>query len=61
MSVWWHLYGIRHPVRLRQHMGENGLRLAQMYSWESWGEKVERTIQCILQGQPLPADLTLGG
>lgn len=46
---------------LRQRMGENGLRLAQMYSWESWGEKVERTIQCILQGQPLPTDLTLGG
>jgi glycosyltransferase involved in cell wall biosynthesis len=46
---------------LRQRMGENGLRLAQMYSWESCGEKVERTIQCILQGQPLPMDLTLNG
>jgi glycosyltransferase involved in cell wall biosynthesis len=44
---------------LRKRMGENGLRLARAYSWEACGEKVERTIQCILQGKPLPADLTL--
>jgi glycosyltransferase involved in cell wall biosynthesis len=44
---------------LRKRMGENGLRLARAYSWEACGEKVERAIQCILQGKPLPADLTL--
>jgi len=44
---------------LRRRMGQNGLRLAQVYSWESCGEKVERTIRCILQGQPFPTDLTL--
>lgn len=44
---------------LRKRMGENGFRLAQAYSWEACGEKVERAIQCILQGKPLPAGLTL--
>lgn len=44
---------------LRKRMGENGLRMAQAYSWEACGEKVERTIQCILHGKPLPSDLTL--
>lgn len=44
---------------LRERMGQNGLRLAQTYSWERCGETVERTIRCILQGQPLPTDLTL--
>jgi len=44
---------------LRQRMGRNGLQLARAYSWETCGEKIERTIQCILQGIPLPADLTL--
>lgn len=44
---------------LRKRMGENGLRMAQAYSWEECGEKLERTIQCILQGKSLPADLTL--
>lgn len=43
---------------LRRRMGQNGLRMAQVYSWESCGEKVERATQCILQGQPLPVDLT---
>jgi len=43
---------------LRRRMGQNGLRMAQAYSWESCGEKVERATQCILQNQPLPADLT---
>lgn len=46
---------------LRKCMGGNGLRMAQGYSWEACGEKVERTIQCILLGKALPADLTLGG
>jgi glycosyltransferase involved in cell wall biosynthesis len=44
---------------LRRSMGENGLQLAQAYSWETCGEKIERAIQCILQGKSLPADLTL--
>jgi len=46
---------------LRKRMGGNGLRMAQAYSWQACGEKVERTIQCVLQGKALPADLTLGG
>jgi glycosyltransferase involved in cell wall biosynthesis len=49
---------LRDPA-LRKRMGENGLRMAQMYSWAACGEKLERTIQCILQGQSLPADLTV--
>ena len=44
---------------LRKRMGENGLRLAQGYSWQACGEKFDRTIQCVLQGKALPADLTL--
>jgi glycosyltransferase involved in cell wall biosynthesis len=44
---------------LRQRMGRNGLQLARAYSWETCGEKVEQTIQCILEGKLLPADLTL--
>jgi glycosyltransferase involved in cell wall biosynthesis len=46
---------------LRKRMGENGLRMAQAYSWEACGEKIDRTIQCVLQRKTLPADLTLGG
>jgi glycosyltransferase involved in cell wall biosynthesis len=45
---------------LRKRMGENGLRMAQAYSWQACGEKIDRTIQCVLQGKALPADLTLG-
>jgi len=44
---------------LRQRLGQNGLRLANSYSWEACGEKVEQTIQCILQGKPLTKDLIL--
>jgi glycosyltransferase involved in cell wall biosynthesis len=44
---------------LRQRMGRNGLQLARAYSWETCGEKIERRIQCILEGKSLPADLTL--
>jgi glycosyltransferase involved in cell wall biosynthesis len=43
---------------LRQRMGKNGLQLAQAYSWETCGEKIERTIKCVLNGQPLPVELT---
>lgn len=46
---------------LRKRVGENGLRMAQGYSWQACGEKIDRTIQCVLQGKALPADLTLGG
>lgn len=44
---------------LRQRMGENGLRLVQAYSWKSCGERIERAMRCILQDQPLSADLAL--
>ncbi len=47
---------LRSP-RLRKDMGENGLRLAQEYSWENNGRMVELTIQCILQNRPLPEEL----
>ena len=43
----------------RHQIGENGQRLAQNFSWEACGEKVEQTIQCILQGKPLPVELAL--
>jgi len=46
---------------LRKRMGDNGLRMAHGYSWQACGEKIDRTIQCVLQGKPLPADLTLDG
>jgi len=41
----------------RRQIGGNGLRLAQAFSWEACGGRVERTIQCILQNQPFPEDL----
>ena len=44
---------------LRHRMGYNGLQLVRAYSWENCGEKIERAIECILQGKSLPADLTL--
>ena len=46
---------------LRKRMGGSGLRMAQAYSWQACGENIDRTIQCVLQGKALPADLTLGG
>ena len=44
---------------LRKRMGENGLGMAQAYSWEVCGERLERTIWCVLQDKPIPKDLTL--
>lgn len=44
---------------LRRQMGENGFRLAQAYSWTSTGERVEKTIQAIIEGESLPAELSL--
>jgi glycosyltransferase involved in cell wall biosynthesis len=41
----------------RRQIGANGMRLAQTFSWEACGERIERTIQCILQNQPFPEDL----
>jgi len=41
----------------RRQIGANGLRLAQAFSWEACGGRVERTIQCILQNEPFPEDL----
>jgi glycosyltransferase involved in cell wall biosynthesis len=43
---------------LRRRLGQNGFDLAQTYSWDATGERVERTIECILRGEPLPPDLT---
>jgi glycosyltransferase involved in cell wall biosynthesis len=43
----------------RHQIGENGRNLAYDFSWEACGEKMEQTIKCILQGKPLPAELTL--
>jgi len=39
-------------------MGEQGHRLAQSFSWEKSGERLERAIDCVLRGNPLPSDLT---
>lgn len=44
---------------LHQELGQNGFNLARTYSWDTTGEGVERTIKCILRGEPLPPDLTL--
>lgn len=44
---------------LRQKLGQNGFNLARTYSWNTTGERVERTLKCILRGKPLPPDLTL--
>ncbi|MDP2815184.1 MAG: glycosyltransferase [Rectinemataceae bacterium] len=46
---------------LNQKLGQNGFNLARTYSWDTTGERVERTIECILRGEPLPPDLTLHG
>jgi len=44
---------------LHQKLGQNGFNLARTYSWDTTGERVERTMKCILRGEPLPPDLTL--
>jgi glycosyltransferase involved in cell wall biosynthesis len=44
---------------LHRKLGQNGFSLARTYSWDTKGERVERTIKCILRGEPLPPDLTL--
>ncbi len=44
-----------------QRMAENAVHLVRSYSWQRNGEGVERTVQCVLRGIPLPADLTLCG
>ena len=46
---------------LRQRLGQNGFRLAYSYSWETCGEKMEQSIQCILQGRTPTKDLALEG
>jgi glycosyltransferase involved in cell wall biosynthesis len=43
----------------RHQIGENGRNLAHNFSWEACAEKMEKTIQCILERKPLPAELTL--
>ena len=41
----------------RAVLGNNGWRLAQDYSWDACGERVEVAIQSILAGRPFPASL----
>jgi glycosyltransferase involved in cell wall biosynthesis len=45
--------------QLRQVMGENGLRLAQAYSWNATALRLERVINSILHDQPIPPDISL--
>jgi glycosyltransferase involved in cell wall biosynthesis len=42
---------------LRREMGKNGAWLAQRYPLENTAVNVERAIECILNGRPLPSDL----
>ncbi|NWJ98435.1 MAG: glycosyltransferase [Chloroflexi bacterium] len=44
-------------AKLRQEMGENGHRLAELYTWDSTGDKISRTFKAILDHNPLPEDL----
>ncbi|NWJ98434.1 MAG: glycosyltransferase [Chloroflexi bacterium] len=44
-------------AKLRQEMGENGHRLAELYTWDSTGDKISRTFKAILNHNPLPEDL----
>ncbi|TFG50745.1 MAG: glycosyltransferase [Candidatus Brocadiia bacterium] len=44
---------------LHRELGQNGFSLARTYSWDKTGERVERTIECILRGEPLPPDLIM--
>ncbi len=44
---------------LRRSMGERGLCMAKSYSWHSTGVRVEKTMKCIMEGMPLPAELTM--
>jgi glycosyltransferase involved in cell wall biosynthesis len=46
---------------LRLEKGLNGLQLANAYSWERTGSKIERTIHSILDRRPLPMDLAQPG
>jgi len=42
----------------RREMGISGLQLARSYSWEQTGSLLERTIESIVYGRPIPSDLT---
>ena len=41
----------------RMELGENGRRLAESYSWESCGQRVEAAIESVLASQPFHASL----
>ncbi len=45
---------ILQDAALRRRMSENAKRLASGYSWEKCGERIERTLQSVVAGQPLP-------
>lgn len=42
---------------LRRRTTDNALRFVQDYSWERCGERLHRTIECLLRGVPLPPEL----
>jgi glycosyltransferase involved in cell wall biosynthesis len=43
---------------LRSRMGESGIQMASAYSWDANGERLERTMRCVLDKTPLPMDST---
>ena len=47
---------LRDPDR-RARLGQNGLKLVSIYSWERCGRLLETTVQCILAKQPFPSVL----
>jgi glycosyltransferase involved in cell wall biosynthesis len=42
---------------MRKSMGENGRRVAERYSWEECGRKFEKTINSVVYGDNLPAEV----
>ena len=42
---------------MRTIMGENGYRLAQSYSWNTFGNRFDRLLRAIMSHDPLPGEL----
>jgi glycosyltransferase involved in cell wall biosynthesis len=42
---------------MRTIMGENGYRLAQSYSWNTFGNRFDRLMRAIMSHDPLPGEL----
>ena len=51
------ILGLINNAALRRRMGENGAIFVRRYSLEQTAANVERTIESIVEGRPLPADL----